>query len=251
MRQAEQRTGKRLLDVLDVHWYPEVRGDHRITERNATTQSDHDTRVQAPRSLWDSSYRENSWIGESMGAFLPLLPRLQQSIARHYAGARLAITEYNYGGGSSISGGLAQADVLGIFGKHGVHIATLWGIAPGDASVSAAFKLYRNYDGQGGTFGNISVRATTSDPAGTAIHAAIDGQDASVLHVILLNRNRQGALDVRVTIRSTKSYTSARVWGFDGASAAIDPMRAPGGIAGNTFNYVLPTMSAVHLVLHE
>jgi mannan endo-1,4-beta-mannosidase len=251
MRQAEQRMGKRLLDVLDVHWYPEARGDHRITESNATTQSDNDARVQAPRTLWDPTYRENSWIGASMGAYLPLLPKLQQSIARYYPGTRLAITEYNYGGGGSISGGLAQTDVLGIFGKHDVHIATLWGIGPSDEYTSAAFKLYRNYDGSGSTFGNTSVRATTDDPAGTSIYAAIDGQDTSVLHIILLNRNRLGALDVRFTIQSTTSYTSAQVWGFDGASAAIRTQRSPTTIAGNTFNYVLPTLSAVHLVLRK
>jgi mannan endo-1,4-beta-mannosidase len=186
-----------------------------------------------------------------MGAYLPLLPKLRQSIARYYPGTRLAITEYNYGGGGSISGGLAQTDVLGIFGKHDVHIATLWGIGPSDEYTSAAFKLYRNYDGSGSTFGNTSVRATTDDPAGTSIYAAIDGQDTSVLHIILLNRNRLGALDVRFTIQSTTSYTSAQVWGFDGASAAIRTQRSPTTIAGNTFNYVLPTLSAVHLVLRK
>jgi mannan endo-1,4-beta-mannosidase len=249
MRQAEQDSGRRLLDVLDVHWYPEARGDHRITEGDATTASDQDARMQAPRTLWDPGYRENSWIGEWMGAYLPLLPRLRESIDRHYPGTRLAITEYDYGGGNTVSGGLAQADVLGIFGKHGVHVATLWGIAPSDTYVAAAFDLYRDYDGQGSGFGSTSVRATTSDPASLAVYASIEGEDPSVLHLILLNKNREGALDVRITIAGTGGYTSGQVWSFDGLSATISRKDEPIVRAGDTLGYVLPSLTAAHLVL--
>jgi len=251
MRQAGQGAGKRLLDVLDVHWYPEAQGDSRITDANATSPSDNEARVQAPRTLWEDGYRENSWIGEWMGAWLPLLPRLQQSIDRYYPGTRLAITEYNYGGGNTISGGLAQADVLGIFGRYGVHIATLWGMGAGDSYTSAAFKLYRNYDGRGGTFGSTSVPASTSDVERMAAHAAIDGEDLSVLHIILLNRQDEGALEVSLTIRSPASYTSAEVWSFDAERPSITERSSVSGITGNTFDYVLPGMTAAHLILRE
>ena len=40
MRKAEQTSGERLLDVLDVHWYPEARGDNRIVDATATTTND-------------------------------------------------------------------------------------------------------------------------------------------------------------------------------------------------------------------
>ncbi len=62
MRDAEGRARRRLLDVLDLHWYPEARGGGvRITEAsNAPDVAA--ARVQAPRSLWDPGYAENSWI---------------------------------------------------------------------------------------------------------------------------------------------------------------------------------------------
>ena len=55
MREAEGRARRRLVDVLDLHWYPEARGGGvRITEAN-NTAAVAEARVQAPRSLWDPS----------------------------------------------------------------------------------------------------------------------------------------------------------------------------------------------------
>ena len=69
-RQAGTNGGRRLVDALDVHWYPEARGSCaanpmdgcRITEEN-TEAGVVAARKQAPRSLWDPAYSENSWIG--------------------------------------------------------------------------------------------------------------------------------------------------------------------------------------------
>ena len=117
-----------------------------------------------------------------------------------------------------------------------------------DAYTAAAFRLYRNYDGRLGAFSNTSVRATTSDVANTSIYAAIADQDASVLHVILLNKN-PGALDVRFQIAGGQTYTSGDVWGFGPGSPGITERGRVSGISGNAFHYVLPGMTALHLVL--
>ena len=108
-------------------------------------------RVQAPRSLWDPSYTEKSWITQwSTHRPIRLLPRLREKIEKNYPGTRLAITEYYYGGGADISGALAQADVLGIFGREGVFAAALWHTGrTDDRFIYAAFAMYRNYDGKG------------------------------------------------------------------------------------------------------
>jgi mannan endo-1,4-beta-mannosidase len=248
MREGSERAGRRLLDVLDVHWYPEARGDHRVTDGNAITAKDQAARVEAPRTLWDSTYREESWVQQSLSSFLPILPRLQQSIDRHYPGTRLAVSEYNYGGGADISGGLAQADVLGVFGSHAVYIATLWGIGASDAYLSAAFNLYRNYDGKQGAFGNTSVGATTSDVASTSVYAAINDQDTAVMHVILLNKSA-AALEARVRVTSATAYRTGDVWGFDAISSRVRQQAPVGRITGNAFTYVLPARTALHVVL--
>ncbi len=43
----------------------------------------------------------------------------------------MAITKYNFRGMTSHNGVLAQADVLGIFGREGLDLAALWGWADG------------------------------------------------------------------------------------------------------------------------
>ena len=249
LRQAEQATGRRLVDVLDVHWYPEARGDNRITDNNATTPADVTARLQAPRTLWDPTYTETSWIADCCGTYLPILPTLRQAIDTYYPETKLSITEYNYGGGHTISGGLAQADVLGAYGKYGVYIATLWGIEADDAYTSAAYKLYRNYDGSGGTYGDTSVRATTDDRENTSVYAAIEGDDTGTLHVILINKNQQGALEMQIDIESSTAYSSGEVWTFNAQSSSIGERNPVTGITGNAFTFTLAPLTAAHLVL--
>ena len=58
----EAAQGRKLMDVLDLHWYPEAQGGGvRITENN-NSSAVVAARVQAPRSLWDPTYTETSWI---------------------------------------------------------------------------------------------------------------------------------------------------------------------------------------------
>jgi hypothetical protein len=56
---------------------------------------------------------DESWIGE----VVRLIPRMRAWVDAHYPGTKLAITEYNWGALNHINGALAQADVLGIFGR--------------------------------------------------------------------------------------------------------------------------------------
>src|SRR5262249_54012644 len=84
MRAAGDARGARLLDVLDLHWYPEAQGGGvRIIGADAGADVVA-ARVQAPRSLWDDSYTETSWITQdSTHAPIRLLPRLREKIALH------------------------------------------------------------------------------------------------------------------------------------------------------------------------
>ena len=61
MKELEAKHKKRLVHVLDVHWYPEARGTKRITDKDNSPKTVA-ARLQAPRSLWDPTYMEKSWI---------------------------------------------------------------------------------------------------------------------------------------------------------------------------------------------
>jgi hypothetical protein len=102
MQAAGNAAGRRLVDDLDLHWYPEATGGGtRITSSSGATAVAA-ARVQAPRSLWDPTYVENSWItNDYLGGPIELLPTVQGRIDAHYPGTGIALTEWNYGGGRS------------------------------------------------------------------------------------------------------------------------------------------------------
>jgi hypothetical protein len=195
MAAAEAKAGKRLIDVLDVHWYPEARGKERVMEDDASPATSA-ARIQAPRSLWDPGYKEESWILQVTGGPIRLLPRLREKIAKRYPGTKLAITEYYYGGGADISGGIAQADVLGVFGREGVFAAALWHMGKtDDRFIHAAFAMFRNFDGQGGAFGDTGLDVSGGDPSKASLYASVDGKGRKVF--VAINKTA-GPLKIRV-----------------------------------------------------
>jgi len=248
MKKAETTYGKRLLDVLDVHWYPEARGDNRISDASANSANDKAARLQAPRTLWDSRYKENSWIAQSYPAYLPLIPKLTASINKYYPGTKLAFTEFTYGGENDITGGIATTDALGIFGKYGLYFATFW---PGNSTTSyvqSAYRIYRNYDGLKSTFGDLSMPSTTSDSVNTSIYSSIKS-GTNEIHVIAINKNLTGSITANFTIQHNKSVLSGNVWVLDNSSTQIRNAGSIASIQNNTFSYTLPAGSVCHFVL--
>lgn len=258
MKEAENKHGKRLLDVLSINWYPEATGknaqnqDVRVTENN-TDPGVAEARVQAPRAFWDASYKETSWIGQWYGPNsgnpmrLPLLPIINSAIVQYDPGARLAITEFNYGAENHISGGLAVADLLGVFGKYGVYFASHWGAL--DGYVSAAYKLYRNYDEDYATFANLKVYTLCSDNVNASLYASRPAGAAGPLHLIVLNKNRTKTIQGLFTIQGGWQYLSGESFAFASGQPEISSGAAIPSIVNNGFSYDLAPWSAHHLVL--
>lgn len=256
MQLRSQQAGKRLLDVFDFHWYPETQGcGVRIVWNGVGNECLQQARMQAPRALWDKSFQENSWIGTWFKDYLPLLPRLQSSIQTYYPGTKLAITEFSYGAENHISGGIAVADALGIFGKYGVYFASFYPLEnwqAGSDYVVAAYRLYRNFNGQGGAFGNVSVPAETSDVENAPIYAAIHGIQVKRLHLIVINRNLDQAIQGNFRINNAPvSYHRVQGWGFDPTSPVIRPLFANQSVSANQFSYTIPPLTAAHFVVES
>jgi len=250
MRIRSQQSGRRLLDVFDVHWYPEAQGcGTRIVGSGVGNACVQQARMQAPRSFWDKNYTEDSWIGTWYKAYLPLLPRLQSSIQTYYPDTKLAITEFSFGAENHISGGVAIADVLGIFGKYGVYFASFYPLEGNTDYVWAAYRLYRNVDGNGLAFGNISVQATTSNVEFAPVYAAIHNLDITRLHLIVINRHLSQSIAGNFEIRSPLQYQRVRGWGFDQSSAAIRPLFDLKQIQNNAFTYQVPPLTVAHFVI--
>jgi mannan endo-1,4-beta-mannosidase len=248
MKQFSNEAGFRIFDVLDFHWYPEAKGDHRITSQNATSENDKIARIQAPRTLWDSTYFENSWIGDYCKPLLPLLQNIQKSIDTWYPNTKISITEWNYGGEDDISGGIAFADVLGIFGKYSIYAASYWKMWNNTNYTSAAFKIFRNYDGNNKTFGSISVYSKNNNAEKCSIYASQVDNNDSTLHVIIINKT-QNQINADVSITSSTIYDNGIVWGFDANSSDITNKNPISTITNNRFTYTLPPLSVYHMIL--
>ncbi|MFZ6758976.1 glycoside hydrolase family 44 protein [Undibacterium sp. Ji50W] len=238
MQQASQSAGKRLLDVFSFHYYPQA--------SSSTTD-----RVQAARSLWDATYVEPTWITQSGNGFtdgrgLQMLPKLQQAITDFYPGTKLAVTEYDFGGKSDITGAIAQADALGSFGRQGVYLATYFGDAEG--FIASGFKIYRNYDGNKSVFPATSIKAVASNNANAAVYAAVDASDPNVIHVIAINR-LASALSSSFQLSHPVTLKSAQVWGVSGSNTAVTARSGLNNITQNKFSYSLPARSVLHFVL--
>ncbi|HXY29213.1 MAG TPA: glycoside hydrolase family 44 protein [Gemmatimonadaceae bacterium] len=259
LRQAERQSGVRLVDVLDVHWYPApgTRAGSILNDWAPQDSAMITTRLQAPRSLWDPTYDERSWVTSTVGGPVRLLPRLREIIQAHYPDTKIAITEYFYGRSGDISGGIAQADVLGIFGREGVFAATLWpqaGIwAPGYkgngvkayAYAFGAFAMYLDYDGRGSRFGDTGVQATTSDPATSSVYASADS--AGRLVVVAINKLAV-ARSVRITLSPAPALSAVKAWAMTDGTPS--PVREPDPIVtGGQVTYTMPPMSVSTLAI--
>ena len=257
LRVEEAVQGRTLMDVLDVHWYPEATGGGTRITFGGVDDTSPDVvaaRVQAPRSLWDPGYVETSWITQysTGGNAVALLPRMQQDIDDFKPGTKIAITEYNYGGGAHISGAIAQADVLGVFGEEGVFAGTWWNIDGHDASdapfVYGAFDMFRNYDGTGGQFGDISVQADSDAIEDASVYASLDSEDPDRMVLIAINRTDQ-ALDAAISVTSDRLFETAEVYQLTSAGATPNRVANVDITLLNAFHYTMPAYSVSTLVL--
>ncbi len=241
MRAYEQLHGLRILDYLDVHIYPQVDGVFSDSPGSAAVQA---ARLRSTRQLWDTTYVHEGWIGQPVY----LIPRMKQWVAADYPGTKLAITEYNWGALGYMNGALAQADLLGIFGREGLDLATLWG-PPDNANAPGifAFRMYRNYDGQGGSFGGTSVQAASTDQEKLALYAARRSPDGA-LTLMIINKTG-GALTSSLALANFQPAATARLYRYSSANLAAIVHEPDQPLTQAGFTAVYPANSITLVVI--
>ena len=249
MRKASEREGIRLLDVLDLHWYPEARGAVRITEPGSNDTFTVDARVQAARTLWQEGFREDSWISRDHADFLPLLPRVQATIDKFFPGTRISFSEINFGGGDHMSGAIAAADYLGVFGKYGIHAAFFWPLTEANEFIAAAYNLYLNCDGNGNGFGNMSIAAHSQDIDNIAVYAGTAGEDDKKVHVIAINKSGTPRL-VDLDLLSNTQYAAVNIYSIEKETASVKQYGSE-KIADNKMTTVITAYTVLHLIFYE
>jgi len=197
MKSASKRERKRLLDYVDVHCYPQGQVDgHGVYGSTSHSRAMRSLRLRSTRSLWDPSYRDESWIGEPV----TLIPRVRSWVAKENPGTKLGIGEYSWGGDDDPSGAIAQAEILGIFGRENVDAAFFWAGLSGVQRF--AFQLFRNPDGSGHGFGNRALACETNAPYHLGAFAAV--RDDGALTIVLVNKDLDRPAEVRLELLDHK-----------------------------------------------
>lgn len=202
MQAYEQQHGVRILDYFDEHYYPIGPGDDQW-------------RLRSTRSLWDPTYSDESYIGQYYGA-IKLIPRFKGWVNDYYPGTKTAITEYNWGALDRLNGALAQADVLGIFGREGLDLATIWGPPTLRQPGAYAFRMYRNYDGKGSAYGDTWVHSTSTDQGRLAIYGAQRRSDGAIT-LIMINKTGND-LTSNLTLKGYRPAVEAQVYTYSKAN---------------------------------
>jgi len=231
----ETAHGERLVDYLDVHYYPQASGVALSDDESAATSA---LRLRTLKSLYDPGYVDESWIGDCCGGIVELIPRMKAWIAQRYPGTKLAVTEYNWGNDDGPSSALAQAEALAIFGREGVDLATRWVSPAPDTRVEDAFRMYRDYDGAGSPVAGDSVRAVSADVDSLGAYAVAGS--GTRLFLLLFNK-ATASLDADVASASPLHWRS-RLWRFDPADRLASAGTALPSAGGLTLT--LPARSA-------
>ncbi len=213
LAEHEKKTGTKLLDVLDLHYYPQAKGLGVGTDG----QTDRETaalRIRSTRGLWDARYTDESYVKEPVR----LIPRMKEWVARNYPGLKLSIGEYNFGAERHMSGGLALAEALGRFGQQGLYSAFYWTYPAEGSPAFHAFRAFRNYDGKGAHFEDESMPA--EGPPGSSLFAA-RSSDGKKMTMVALNFSPNEALEANIDLRGCARPDSQRVFSYAGQAAGF------------------------------
>lgn len=222
----QKQTGKKLIDLLDVHFYPAADGIG-ITTSGKTDPASNALRIRATRALWDPTYKDESWIGEP----LRLLPRLHEWIDAYDPGLGIQIGEWSFGAENDMSAGLAVAEALARFADGGVTSAYYFPSPEIGSAAYFAFRAYRNFDGRGGRFLD---RLAPSDSSGVATLWASRDDAGKHLVLIVLNTDPAAAEGGGVDLSSCGAVESVRAFAYRRGQAdfsTLDAAPRPGGVA--------------------
>jgi hypothetical protein len=117
----------------------------------------------------------------------------------------------------------------------------------------AAFKMFLNYNGAGGAFGDTSVASSTSNLSQTSIHASVDSTNPNRMVVVAINRTAN-PVTTGIAVTHDRVFDHAEIYQLAGTPNSGQPytiLRASDISLNllNAFQYTLPAWSVSTLVL--
>jgi len=237
MAAYDKANGQRILDYFDEHYY-----------FNVSTPA---AQLASTRTLWDPTYNGGTWVEQyDFNGPMQLIPRFRGWISTYYPGTLLSISEYSIDSGQkSIVDAIAEMDVLGIFGREPLDFANMWSAPGAQDPIAYAFRIFRNYDGNGSQFGDTSVSAASSDQGSLSIYAAQRSSDNAV--TILVINKTTGTLASTVAIANVNLPPTAQVYTYSGASLTSIAHPSDAAITGGSVSYSFPAYSATLFVVQS
>jgi hypothetical protein len=231
----DKQNGTRSLDYFDEHYYPQF--------------SSVATQLASTRTFWDPTYNGGTWVEQYyFDGPMQLIPRFHQWISQYYPGTKLAFSEYSIDSGNKlITDALAEADVLGIFGQQSVDFANMWTAPAPTDPIAYSFRLFRNYDGEGGQFGSTGVSAVSSNPGNLSIYAAVRATDGA-LTIVVINKTT-AAIETSMSLANYTLVGAAEVYSYSNSNLTQIVAQGSTPIVANSISYTFPAYSATVFVV--
>jgi hypothetical protein len=244
--------GRHLVDYLDLHYYPQdPNGAAGSIYSNADDAATRGRRLRSLKELYDPNWASESWIADlgdtdaNHYSKPNLIPRVKAWINQYCPGTKLAITEYAWDQDATDSGAVAQAELLAIFAREGVDLATRWTAPAANSKAERGFQIFLDYDGAGAAVQGNSIGATSAN---------VDQIGAYAFHgnartMVLLTNKDSVSHDVALSFNAPH-FAAWTLYGFTGASALAQT--DSGSINGTTLTLsALPPLSANLLVIPD
>jgi len=246
----DQVDGIQSLDAFDIHAYPEAPDDI-ATEDTAHQRA---SSIRVFRTWWDPTYvSESSSVNQIYATSIQpqrtisfRIPRMKALLNTIYplGGRKFAITEWSTGFADNtranppvfdFSTAISDAMGYGIVGQQGVYLATRWTAPDPRAPAYQALKLYRNYDGNHSSFGNLSVHAShNADPSLFATFAALNTGSGN-LTLMVVNGDPVNAAQVSFALNNFTPSTFTEYTLSESNSTSITPSASQPWSSTQTF----------------
>src|SRR6202522_117549 len=235
MAAYDKAHGQRILDYFDEPYYFNVPPPA--------------AQLASTRTLWDPTYNGGTWVEQyEFNGTMQLIPRFRNWISTYYPGTLLSLSEYSIDSGQkSIVDAIAEMDVLGIFGQQPIDFANMWSAPAPTDPIAYAFRMFRNYDGNGSQFGDTSISATSTNPGELSIYAAQRSSDNAV--TILAINKTTGALSSAIAIANLNLPSTAQVYTYSQATLTSIVHAPDAAITSDSISYTFPSYSAVLFVI--
>lgn len=245
--EEQDRSGVRLLDVLDLHYYPGITDPAQLLQVHRvffdpTYVYPEANGVKTVNGGWDNAINQEyifvrcrQWLDQYLGA-------------NH--GVTFGVTEAGFQTGDASVAAVLYASILGEFSRNGVEVFAPWHWQPGMWEVLHLFSRY-SY--------STNVSATSDDETTVSAYVSEDERTGN-LAVMLVNRSLTQPKTTGVTVAGAAlpagSYQTLRLSGLPATETFVSHLTnalQPGtvAVAANHFSTTLPPLSITAVLLRR